>query len=97
MASVRVFKSYLKTPFLILLAIEVCVLFFAVYSAAYLRFINSPNDFNILVDDLWQLAAMLAITTPVAMLATGLYLGNIREGMSGILLRLFISLFATWE
>jgi len=96
MASVRVFKSYLKTPFLILLAIEVCVMFFAVYSAAYLRFINSPNDFNILVDDLWQLAAMLAITTPVAMLATGLYQGNIREGMSGILLRLFISLFATW-
>ena len=89
MARVRVFKSYLKTPFLILLAIEVCVIFFAVYSAAYLRFINSPNQFFILVDDLWQLAAMLAITTPVAMLATGLYQGNIREGMSGILLRLW--------
>ena len=96
MARVRVFKSYLKTPFLILLAIEVCVIFFAVYSAAYLRFINSPNQFFILVDDLWQLAAMLAITTPVAMLATGLYQGNIREGMSGILLRLFISLLASW-
>jgi len=31
---------------------------------------------------------------PIAMLATGLYQGNIREGMSGILLRLGISLFA---
>jgi len=96
MANVRVFKSYLKTPFLILLTIEVCVVFFAVYSAAYLRFINTPIEFLLLVDDLWQLAAMLAITTPVAMLATGLYQGNIREGMSGILLRLFISLLASW-
>ncbi len=96
MARVRVFKSYLKTPFLILLAIEVCVIFFSVYSAAYLRFLNSPNQFFILIDNLWQLAAMLAITSPIAMLATGLYQGNIREGMSGILLRLFVSLLASW-
>ena len=96
MARVRVFKSYLKTPFLILLAIEVCVVFFSIYSAAYLRHINFPNEYYLLVDDLWKLAAALAITTPVAMLATGLYQGNIREGMSGILLRLFISLFASW-
>ena len=96
MASVRVFKSYLKTPFLILLAIEVVVIFFSVYSAAYLRFVNSPNEFYSVLDDLWISAALFAIITPIAMLATGLYQGNIREGMSGILIRLVISLLASW-
>ncbi len=96
MARVRVFKSYLKTPFLILLVIEVCVVFFAVYSAAYLRYINSIEDFYIRVEVLWMLAAALAVITPISMLATGLYQGNIREGMSGILLRLLISLLASW-
>ena len=96
MARVRVFKSYLKTPFLILLAIEVCVVFFSVYSAAYLRFINTPEVFFNRVEGLWVLAATLAVITPIAMLATGLYQGNIREGMSGILLRLLISLLASW-
>ena len=96
MARVRVFKSYLKTPFLILLAIEVCVVFFSVYSAAYLRFINTPEVFFNRVEGLWVLAATLAVITPIAMLATGLYQGNIREGMSGILLRLLISLVASW-
>ena len=96
MARVRVFKSYLKTPFLILLAIEVCVVFFSVYSAAYLRFINTPEVFFNRVEGLWILAATLAVITPIAMLATGLYQGNIREGMSGILLRLLISLVASW-
>jgi len=96
MASVRVFKSYLKTPFLILLSIEVVVIFFSVYSAAYLRFINSTDEFFAIFDKLWVSAALFAVITPVAMLATGLYQGNIREGMSGILLRLVISLLAAW-
>lgn len=96
MARVRVFKSYLKTHFLILLAIEVCVVFFSVYSASYLLYINSPDVFYSQIDGLWPLAAMFAVITPISMLATGLYQGNIREGMSGILLRLFISLFASW-
>ena len=96
MASVRVFKSYLKTPFLILLSIEVIVIFFSVYSAAYLRFLNAPNQFYAIADNLWITAALLAVITPIAMLATGLYQGNIREGMSGILIRLGISLLAAW-
>lgn len=95
MARVRVFKSYLKTPFLILLTLEVCIVFFTVYSATYLRFINSPNEFFSVAENLWYRAALLAVITPVAMLATGLYQGHIREGMSGILLRLLLSLSAS--
>ena len=94
MATVQVFKSYLKTPFLILLAIEVCIVFFSVYSASYLRFFNTPGEFYNVVEDIWYQAAILAVITPVSMLATGLYQGHIREGMSGIFLRLVLSLFA---
>ncbi len=95
MASVRVFRSYLKTPFLILLAIEVCLNFFSVYISSYLRYINSADKFLSLVDGLWVQASIFAIITPIVMLATGLYQGHIREGMPGILLRLLISLFAS--
>lgn len=95
MARVRVFKSYLKTPFLILLALEVCIIFLSVYSAVYLRFINSIENTSAQIEDLWLKAAILAVITPITMLATGLYQGHIREGMSGILLRLFISLIAS--
>jgi FlaA1/EpsC-like NDP-sugar epimerase len=95
MASVRVFKSYLKTPFLILLALEVCIIFFSVYLAAYIRYINDPPGFFAIVEDIWSRAAILAVITPITMLATGLYQGNIREGMSGIFLRLVISLGAS--
>lgn len=94
MTSVRVFRSYLKTPFLILLSIEVCLIFFSVYISSYLLFINNPNSFLSMVDTLWIQASILAVITPVVMLATGLYQGHIREGMAGILLRLLISLSA---
>jgi sugar transferase (PEP-CTERM system associated) len=94
MTSVRVFRSYLKTPFLILLSIEVCLIFFSVYISSYLLFINSPNSFLRLVGTLWMQSSIMAVITPVVMLATGLYQGHIREGMSGILLRLLISLLA---
>lgn len=95
MASVRVFRSYLKTPFLILLTIEVCLNFFSVYISSYLRFINSTDQFFSLVDNLWVQASIFAVITPLVMLATGLYQGHIREGMPGILLRLLISLIAS--
>ena len=94
MSTVKVFRSYLKTPFLILLAIEICVLFISVYTAYFLRFY--PDGPNLLgnLDDLWLQAAILATLTPIAMLATGLYQGVIREGMSGVLLRIVISFIA---
>ncbi len=95
MASVRVFRSYLKTPFLILLSVEVCLIFFSVYISSYLRFINSTNQFLSMVDGLWIQSSIFAVITPIVMLATGLYQGHIREGMPGILLRLLISLMAS--
>ncbi len=95
MARVRVFKSYLKTPFLILLSVEICIVVFTVYSAILLRFFDSPSVVLQFSDLTWLIALILAVITAISMFATGLYHGNIREGMAGILLRLFVSLAAS--
>ena len=91
MASVGIFRSYLKTPFLILLVFEVSILFSSVYSAGYLWFYSNPERLSQIFPNLWTGASVIAIITPVSMLATGLYQGQIREGLPGILLRLAIS------
>ncbi len=88
---VKVFQSYLKTPFIFLLLIETLVFFGSVYAASYLRFFNEPQLLEDILDGLWVQAAIIATVTPMAMLATGLYQGRIREGMAGIILRLIIS------
>ncbi len=94
MSTVKIFRSYLKTPFLILLAIEICVLFASVYAAYFLRFYSDDPNTLINIDNLWLKAAILATVTPIAMLAMGLYQGVIREGMAGVLLRIGISFIA---
>ncbi len=94
MSTVKIFRSYLKTPFLILLAIEICVLFISVYTAYFLRFYSVESNLLVDLEDLWLNAAILATLTPIAMLATGLYQGVIREGMAGVLLRIGISFIA---
>ena len=92
MATTKIFRQHVKTPFLILLATEVCILFFAVYSATYLRiYPNELSNFDSF-ESLWINAAIIALVTPIAMLATGLYQGNTREGISGILIRISVSL-----
>jgi sugar transferase (PEP-CTERM system associated) len=94
MARVRVFKSYLKTPFIILLALEFSLALTSLFSATWLRFINNPEDARQILDRVWFDAPPFAVICSLSMLATGLYQGQIREGMAGIILRLLISLIA---
>ncbi len=95
MSTVKVFRSYLKTPFLILLTVEVSILFISVYSAYFLRFYDSQPGFLGKIDDLWVKASIIATITPIAMLSLGLYQGIIREGMAGVMLRIAISFIAS--
>ena len=96
MNSAKVFRSYLKTPFLILLIIEIVVLFFSLYLAAYIRSLSlSTHDFLSSIETLWQQAAVLSIFTSIAMLSTGLYQGQIREGISGVFIRIVVSFIAS--
>lgn len=95
MAAVKIFQSYLKTPFLFLLILETGVIFISVYAASYLRFYTDHSDILQNLDGLWLKATIIATITPISMLATGLYQGQIREGFAGVLLRLIISFSAS--
>ncbi len=91
LATTNIFRQHVKTPFLFLLGVETFILFASVYSATYLRINFSqlssfPTAKSILIN-----AAIIAVVTPMAMLATGLYQGNTREGMAGIIIRISVS------
>ena len=95
MTSVNIVRTYLKTPFLFLLVIEFGVIYGLVFSAAYIRFYAWEGYFERIADTLWHGALTIAVITPVMMLATGLYQGQIREGLAGILLRILIAFVAS--
>ncbi len=71
------------------------MLFISVYAASYIRFYSEKSSFTEIIDDLWKVALVFALITAVSMLSTGLYLGQIREGMAGVLLRIVISFAAS--
>ena len=92
MASVQVFKSHLKTPFLILLIAETCVVYGSVYSAIFIRFYSVGQDFADIAVGLLDSAVVITLITAITTLSTGLYVGRLREGMAGVLIRIAISM-----
>ena len=92
MASAQLFKTHLKTPFLILLIAEICVVFGSVYSAIFIRFYNQGLNFADLAVGRWDSALVITLVTAITTLSTGLYVGRLREGMSGVLIRIAISM-----
>jgi sugar transferase (PEP-CTERM system associated) len=92
LASAQVFKTHLKTPFLILLIAETSVVFGSVYSASFIRFFNVNRNFTDISISLSGSAFVITLVTVIAMLSTGLYVGRLREGMAGVLIRIAISM-----
>ncbi|NNE62975.1 MAG: hypothetical protein HKN34_02720, partial [Gammaproteobacteria bacterium] len=92
MASVQILRSHLKTPFLILLIAETCVVFASVYSASFIRFYGGGGNFTEFSAGLWDSAIVITLVTAVTMLSTGLYIGRLREGMAGVLIRIAIGM-----
>ena len=92
MASTQVFRSYLRTPFLILLIVESCIVFGSVYSASLSRFYAGGLILAEAVDGLFPSAVTIVLATTMSMLSTGLYVGHLREGMAGVLIRIVISM-----
>lgn len=94
MTTTKVFRQNLKTPFLFLLGFETLILFSSVYSVTFLRMypnqLGSFNEFDALLIN----ASIIGVITPIAMLSTGLYQGNTREGIAGILIRISVSFVA---
>ena len=94
MTTTKVFRQNLKNPFLFMLGLETLILFSSIYSAAFLRiYPNQIGSFNSF-DTLLVNASIIGVITPIAMLSTGLYQGNTREGIAGILIRISVSFVA---
>lgn len=92
MATIRVYKHYVRLPFLLLGLIEISLLTAVVYAAVYLRHIAIFPALPDYADPLLPRALLFAFTVFISMFAMGLYQGQLREGYAGILLRLLISL-----
>jgi len=90
-ATIRVFKHYLRVPFLLLGTFEVAVLIASVYVAAYIRFETNTQLIGESIGPLLPRALVFAATINLAMIAMGLYQARLREGMSGIMLRTAVS------
>ena len=74
-----------------MLGLETLILFSSIYSAAFLRiYPNQMGSFDTLLVN----ASIIGVITPIAMLSTGLYQGNTREGIAGILIRISVSFVA---
>jgi len=92
LASAQLFKTHLKTPFLILLIAESCVVYGSVYSAIFIRFYNQGLDFTDIAAGRWDSTLIITLITAITMLSTGLYVGRLREGMAGVLIRIALSM-----
>ncbi|MCP3689856.1 MAG: TIGR03013 family PEP-CTERM/XrtA system glycosyltransferase [Gammaproteobacteria bacterium] len=64
----------------------------SVYVGNFLRFYPEQE---LIEGGLWGKALITALVTVIAMLATGLYQGQLREGMAGVLLRIIIGFISS--
>jgi sugar transferase (PEP-CTERM system associated) len=90
---VQIFRSYLKTPFIILLVVETCVMFGSVYCASLIRFYAGGLSLESALEGVGWSASVITLVTLLSMMSTGLYVGRLREGMAGILIRVALSMF----
>ena len=65
MASAQLLRSYLKTPFLILLVVETSVVFIMVYLSSMIRFYAGGMDAGSATDGLFDSALVIAIITAI--------------------------------
>jgi sugar transferase (PEP-CTERM system associated) len=95
MTTIRLFRHYLRTPILLLGAIETLIFFASVYVAVYLRFkFSYLNNFDI--NHYFLITAILfAILLNISMISVGLYQARLREGLIGLLQRMVVACVLT--
>jgi sugar transferase (PEP-CTERM system associated) len=74
-----------------LLALEAVVFAFAMRAGATLRFLHGSVDMETSIGPLLPKAVVFAVVMVLSMTATGLYQRKLRDGPSGLLLRVFAS------
>lgn len=92
LTSLRLFKHYVRIPFIILALLEAMICVSSIYGAAELRYMYGPvyseTNFS---DNLLIRAILFSVVLVTTMAAMGLYQAQMREGLIGYLLRLIAS------
>lgn len=95
MSHIRIFNQPIYFPLLFLVLIEYGVLYLSVYLAVYLRFVDSSQDYYLLVRELSSRAHLYALVMSLCSLAMGVYNVYGREGLTGMMLRSLIAFALT--
>ena len=93
MDSVRIFKHYVRIPFILLGIGEFVVMSLSISAAAFIIFNHNSHQLSVYFDSSLISALIYALTMTLSMVAIGLYQARLREGILGFLLRLSAALF----
>lgn len=95
MATIRLFKHYIPTPFLLLGLLEVVLLIIAFHIGVELRFLDATPAVREHVQPLFPKSITFALVVVLTMIGLGLYQRSLREGMEAMTLRLGASFLAS--
>lgn len=93
MATIRIFRHHFHLAYVMLGAVEICVLVLSVYAGSFLRFFDEPELVSSHIGALQMRAAVIAGVLSLCMLALGLYQPHMRDGMIGVMLRTLVAFF----
>lgn len=93
MDSIRIFKHYVRIPFILLGIGEFFILCLSVSAAGFIIFDQSAEQFSEYFDTSLLSAIIYSIIMTLSMVSIGLYQARLREGILGFLLRLSAGLF----
>jgi sugar transferase (PEP-CTERM system associated) len=88
MATIRIFKHYIPTQFLLLGLLEVVLLIIAFHIGVELRFLDATPAVREHVQPLFPKSITFALVVVLTMIGLGLYQRSLREGMEAMTLRL---------
>jgi len=91
--SIRIFKHYVRIPFILLGISEFIVMCLSISASAYIIFQQDKYQFSSYFDSSLTSALIYAFVMSLAMISIGLYQARLREGILGFLLRLSAALF----
>ena len=91
MATVRFFRHHFHIAYVMLGAVEIAVLVLSVYAGSFLRFFDDPNMVSSHIGVLETRAIVIAVVLNLCMLSLGLYQPNMRDGMTGVVLRTLVA------
>jgi sugar transferase (PEP-CTERM system associated) len=90
MGTVRLFNHSIKILYLLLVFFEGIFLTASAYLGVYLRYFNDSAAIPAIIGSVWPRALLFALVMMLSLVAVGLYNRRLRDGMGGIIARLFL-------